>query len=477
MAESAGRERLTAEVRARLDRIPPGRFAAKLLVLLMPVWLLESYDIGTIGTTIAVLKPLWRPSSLEIGVLGVASTIAIAVGLAFSGRLVDRIGRRRVLIAGVAWFTVLTGIAGLSPNVWTLVVLRFVGGLALGAVFPLPYVYLAEFLPSHARAKFVGYLNGLLTAAYVVPPLTAIALLDLFDQPVAWRLLYLASLVGLGYAVILVRWLPESPAWLASVGRHGDAVAVVERIERAARERGQVLPDVSVAPPAEQVEGRTPARRPATDIFRGPQLRRTLVVWLAFLGTLPVFYVLLTFAPVLMVDAGYQLTNSLAFVAVLQLAGGVGGLLQGALGDRRGRRPVIVGYGIAAMAGLVLLAVGTSVPVLLVGGLIVGFFGLGIFPVAKLYVAEQFPFDLRGVGSGSTEAFGRFLGGVVFTYLVPYISGVGGTSAVIWVVLVIVGGTTVLPVLFLGRETRGIDIDTEPAAHRVTRPRTEGRSS
>jgi MFS transporter, putative metabolite:H+ symporter len=185
--------------------------------------------------------------------------------------------------------------------------------------------------------------------------------------------------------------------------------------------------------------------------------------------------VLLTFAPVLMVDAGYQLTNSLAFVALLQLAGGVGGLLQGALGDRRGRRPVIVGYGIGAMAGLVLLAVGTSVPVLLVGGLIVGFFGLGIFPVAKLYVAEQFPVDLRGVGSSSTEAFGRFLGGVVFTYLVPFISGMGGTSAVIWVVFVIVGGTTVLPVLLLGRETRGIDIDTEPVSD--TRPRTEGRSS
>lgn len=477
MSESLRHEHLTAEIRARLDRVPPGRFAATLLVLLMPVWLLESYDIGTIGTTIAVLKPLWRPSSLDIGVLGVASTVAIAVGLACSGRVVDRIGRRRVLIAGVVWFTVLTGVAGFSPDVWTLVVLRFIAGLALGAVFPLPYVYLAEFLPSHARAKFVGYLNGLLTAAYVVPPLTAIALLDAFDRPVAWRLLYLVSLVGLLYALVLVRLLPESPAWLASVGRHRDAITVVERIERGARERQQVLPDVTVTQPNEPVESRVPARRPASDIFRGQQLRRTLVVWLAFLGTLPVFYVLLTFAPVLMVDAGYQLTNSLAFVALLQLAGGVGGLLQGALGDRRGRRPVIVGYGIGAMAGLALLAVSTSVPALLVGGLIVGFFGLGIFPVAKLYVAEQFPVDLRGVGTGSTEAFGRFLGGVVFTYLVPFISGIGGTSAVIWVVLILLGGTTVLPVLLLGRETRGIDIDTEPVTGRSATPRTEGRSS
>ena len=215
---------LVEDVNRRLDRLPLSSFSYKLLIMLMPAWVVEAYDIGIIGPTIAVLKPLWSPSAAQVGLLAISSTVAIAIGLIPSGMLVDRFGRRKILIAGIVWFSIFTAVGGLSPNIETLTACRFLAGFGLGAVFPLPYVYLAEFLSPGARGKFVGYLNGLLTVDYVVPPLTAIYLLAHYPQPVAWRLLYLVAFIPLIYALILVFVLPESPRWLASRNKRDEVM-------------------------------------------------------------------------------------------------------------------------------------------------------------------------------------------------------------------------------------------------------------
>lgn len=452
-----------AEVRARLDRLPATKFAVKLLLMLVPVWILESYDIGTIGTTVAVVKQLWEPSAFEVGALAVSSTLAIAVGLTQSGRLVDRYGRRAVLLWGVVWFSVTTVIAGLSPNIWFLIIFRFIAGLGLGAVFPLPYVYLAEFMAPRLRARFVGYLNGVLTAAYVLPPLTAIFLLSEFSHEASWRLLHIIAVVGLIYVAVVYKVLPESPRWLVLHERGQEALKIVDEIEKSALAGGHLLETPDIAPAVDRIKGDQASgrRRPATDIFRPPLLRRTIVIWLAFFGTLPLFYVVLAYAPTLLVASGFKLTNSLALVAGLQLLGGLGGLLQGILGDRLGRRPLIAGYGVLSAIGLAILAARGPLFTLIIAGVLVGFFGLGIFPVTKLYNAEQYPVELRGTGTSSTEAFGRLFGGVVFAYLVPFITKTTGNAGVLWTVCILTVATTVIPVWFFGRETRGVDIDDD----------------
>jgi putative MFS transporter len=446
-----GSAREIAEIEARLDRLPPSRFSYLLLLLLMPAWIVESYDIGIIGATIAVIKPLWHPSAGQLGLLGVASTVAIALGLIPSGMLADAFGRRRVFIWGLVWFSVFTGLTAFAPNIEFLAAGRFAAGLGLGAVFPLPYVFLAEFLAPEARAKFVGYLNGLLTTAYVIPPLAAVYVLAHFPPETAWRILYGAALLQLVYAVALYVWLPESPRWLVTKGRSDEAQAIVGRIEAQANSAG--LPAMRNENMVSPLAATDVAEANWRDVLRPPLVARTITVCFAFFGTLPVFYVLLTFAPTLMAEQGFQLAKSLQFVAALQLAGGIGGLVQGFLGDKWGRRSVIVGYGLMTVAGLITLAIGGSVELLLIASLVVGFFGLGIFPVTKLYVAEQFPTSIRGFGTSVAESFGRFFGGVVFVYLVPSIVDIGGVKLVVGTVAALLFFATVFSVAVFGHDT------------------------
>jgi putative MFS transporter len=247
---------------------------------------------------------------------------------------------------------------------------------------------------------------------------------------------------------------------LAANGRVREAEDLVGRIEaQAVRSTGRPLHE----PPAESAAADRPdVNVPWRTIFRPPQLKRTFVAWIMFFGTLPAFYALLTFAPTLMVGQGFALASSLGFVAALQLTGGIGGLVQGFMADAWGRKPLIMLYAVLAAVGVALLAVGSWLPVLFAGGALLGFFGLGIFPVAKLYVAEQFPTPVRGFGTGSTEGFGRFFGGVVFVSLVPYISQLGGTDLVLWVVCGILLVACFLTVLIFGRETKGVSIDALP---------------
>ena len=446
---------LVQQIAARLDRLPLSSFSWKLLILVAPAWIIEAYDIGIVGPTIAVLKDVWKPAPGQIATLAIASTIAIVIGLIPSGMLVDRFGRRRLLLWGIAWFSVFTGLGALSPNIETLTICRFLAGLGMGAVFPLPYVYITEFLSSAARAKFVGYLNGLLTANYLLPPIAAIYLLGHYEHAIAWRMLYLIAFIPLVYSIVLYFVLPESPRWLATHGRSDEALALVKRVEdETARSTGRALPAPSTTVAAPAASSITRA-----DIFRPPLLRHTIVVWLAFFGSLPVFYVLVTYAPTLMVAQGFKLSNSLYFVAMLQLAGGIGGVVQGFIGDRAGRRPAIVWYATFAVLGLLGLAYGSSIPTVLLSGIAVGFFGLGIYPVVKIYIAEQYPTAIRGFASGSAESFARLLGGVVFVYAVPFISQAGGTKLVTLIVAVLLLLTTLLPVALFGRETKGRNID------------------
>ena len=450
---------LVQGIATRLDRLPLSSFSFKLLLMVAPAWIIEAYDIGIVGPTIAVLKQLWQPTAAQVATLAIASTIAIVIGLIPSGMLVDKFGRRRLLIYGIAWFSVFTGVGAFSANIETLTVCRFLAGLGMGAVFPLPYVYVTEFISPAARAKFVGYLNGLLTANYLLPPLAAIYFLGNYDHAIAWRLLYGIAFIPLVYSVILAYVLPESPRWLATHARGEEALALVTRVEAETEswiKRPLPAPaSVAAAPVAATVN--------RGDIFGPRFLRQTIVVWLAFFGSLPVFYVLVTYAPTLMVAQGFKLTNSLLFVALLQVAGGVGGVVQGFVGDQFGRRPAIVWYAALAVLGLLGLAYGDSVPVVLVSGIVVGFFGLGIYPVVKIYIAEQYPTAIRGFAAGSAESFGRLMGGVVFVYAVPFISQAGGTKLVTLIVAAVVLLATLVPVALFGRETKGRDIDDLPS--------------
>lgn len=95
---------------------------------------------------------------------------------------------------------------------------------------------------------------------------------------------------------------------------------------------------------------------------------------------------------------------------------------------------------------------------------LVAFFGLGIFPILKLYIAEQYPTGLRGAGTGLGESAARIVGGVLAPFYVPFILKAGGVSAV-FLFVALLAVIFLVPLMVFGRETARVTI--EKARQRV----------
>src|SRR2546423_12224686 len=136
--------RRDANLLTRFDRLPVTRSIVIAIVLLALVWLVESFDIGIVSTLVLVLKPHWNLEPSGTGLLGASATIGLVLAIFPAGRLADRFGRKRVLIAGVTVFWGSSRRPRLSPAIWPLGSCPAFPASAWGRDFPCPNAILPE---------------------------------------------------------------------------------------------------------------------------------------------------------------------------------------------------------------------------------------------------------------------------------------------------------------------------------------------
>ncbi|WP_300747045.1 MFS transporter [uncultured Bilophila sp.] len=422
-----------ANLLSRMERMPLNRAVLTLVGLLSWCWVMEAFDLGMIGQVVAVLKQIWELDANTLGLLGSCSTAGVVIGTACAGFLTDRFGRKRILLWGVFIFTFFTLIGSLYTNLAWIVTMRFIGGLGAGAVFPLPYLMISEIAPARHRGILVCICNAILTASYLLPTLCGSWAIKAFPLETAWRVPFIVGGLPIVTLYFLYRWLPESPRWLMRRGRHDEVRALVERLEKSAgiaHDDAYITPDVlrslEQAAEAEQNRGRASWRA----LFRPPYLGRSLVSWSMYSAGLITWYVVMVYVPTILTTYGFELSNSVIMTGGMMVLGGAGSLVIGPLADKYGRKPVWSLYVIITIICLFLLTATLSTSMLLLVGAFVAFFGTGIMPVCKVYIAEQYPTELRGVGTGFGEAVSRVVGGVLATYYLAFFLSVGGVKGV-----------------------------------------------
>ena len=422
-----------ANLLSRMERMPLNRAVLTLVGLLSWCWVMEAFDLGMIGQVVAVLKQLWNLDANTLGLLGSCSTAGVVIGTACAGFLTDRFGRKRILLWGVFIFTFFTLSGSLYTNLAWIVTMRFIGGLGAGAVFPLPYLMISEIAPARHRGILVCICNAVLTASYLLPTLCGSWAIKAFPLETAWRVPFIVGGLPILTLYFLHRWLPESPRWLMRRGRHDEVRDLVERLEKSAgiaHDDEYVDPGVlrSLEQAAETERNRGRASWKA--LFRRPYLGRSLVSWSMYSAGLITWYVVMVYVPTILTTYGFELSNSVIMTGGMMVLGGAGSLVIGPLADRYGRKPVWSLYVIITIICLFLLTATLSTPMLLLVGAFVAFFGTGIMPVCKVYIAEQYPTELRGVGTGFGEAVSRVVGGVLATYYLAFFLSVGGVKGV-----------------------------------------------
>lgn len=449
-----------ANLLSRLNRLPVTKSIVRLVALLILAWLVEAFDVGIVSSLVLILKDVLNLGPSQVGLLAISAALGIVIGLIPAGRLADRFGRKRVLVFGLAWFTLFTLITPLFQNFWWIVGMRFVAGLGQGAVFPMPYLMMSEYIRSNRRAVAIGWQNGALLAAYILPLLVGSWAVSTFEPEVAWRIPFIIGGLPLLFAFILWKAIPESPRWLLTKGRSDEVRRLIERFEdEAGIEHDDRFVDEHELRALEQT-GKYEAthNRVFLALLRRPYALRSFASWSAFASANIVFYVILVYFPTIFQEKGLGSGSALAIVGIMNAISGLGSIAEGYLAERYGRKPLIFSFALLSAVGLVLVGYTSSTAGLLVAAFMAAFFGLSANSITKIYIAEQYPTFLRGVGTASGETFARVSGSVLAVFYVPLILESAGIQAVLWFTAIAAIGLTIPMVLF-GRETKGLTLE------------------
>lgn len=448
---------MEANLLSRMERLPLNKALIALVALLSWCWVMEAFDLGMIGPVLVVLKKIWTLDASTLGLLGSCSTAGVVIGTASAGFLTDRFGRKKILLWGVFIFTFFTLIGSLYTNLTWIVVMRFISGLGAGAVFPLPYLMISEIAPAKHRGNLVCICNAVLTASYLLPTLCGSWAINNFPLDTAWRIPFIIGGLPIITIYFLYRYLPESPRWLMQQGRHSEVNALVEKLERSAGvtpDPNYINPDILQNLQQSKSEAQRRGKHSWKALFTSPYLSRSLVSWSMYTAGLITWYVVMVYVPTILTSYGFNMANSVMLTGGMMVLGGAGAVIIGPLADKYGRKPIWSLYVGITIISLFLLTTTESIPLLLCIGACVAFFGTGIMPVCKVYIAEQYPTELRGVGTGFGEATSRVLGGVLATYYVAFFLSMGGSKAV-FSFMAVAFAVAIVALWIWGQETAG----------------------
>jgi putative MFS transporter len=424
----------------RLDRLPISRFHRRVFALVGIGMFLDGFDIYLAATVLgATLQSNF--ATMEQAALFVSSTfVGMMLGSLIAGFVGDRYGRCFTYQINLALFGFASLAAGFSPNMETLIIMRFFMGLGLGAENVVGYSTLTEFIPARSRGRWLGIMAMIVSLG--LP--TSILLSTYLIPNHGWRIMFFIGGVG----GLLVWWirkrLPESPRWLESVGRDKEAEALLREVE------SEATVDLTPINPADI--GPAPSRSLST-LFRPPLLRRVIVGSITLIIINAVVHGFVTWLPTFFIRQGMSLTSAFNFALVMSLGAPIGAMFAAAAADRLGRKPTV------ALACIVAIVVGYYYPGIkdpvllpLVGMVLTSAIFTLMAMLFGIYIPELFPTEIRLRAAGICNTFGR--GATIVTpFIVIALFDSDGISGVIMAMTGLLG-LLALVVLLFGVEPR-----------------------
>jgi sugar porter (SP) family MFS transporter len=352
--------------------------------------LLFGYDTSVISGAMLFLKGDFHltDTQLEFAV-GVALAGALA-GSALAGYLIDRFGRRTVLILTGIGFGLFAVWSGLATGLTTFVLARFFVGVCIGIASLVTPLYLAEMSPARIRGALVSLNQLAITVGIVAGYFVDYALAASQD----WRWMFITAVFPSLVLLVGMIFLPESPRWLARAGFRERALANFHRLGRGAEAEAE-LKDVEQVL-AQEEEG--------FGILLQPGFRVAVLVGigLAVFQQITGINTIIYYAPTILQMSGYPSAKAAILATVIiGIVNVLITIVSILLVDRLGRRLLLL-LGTAGMAAALTL-VGISFQ-RHSGGIVVFFevifyilsFGIGLGPVVWLLISEIYPTKIRG---------------------------------------------------------------------------------
>jgi len=419
-------------------------------------------DNLVVSTALPVIRTELGASISDLQWFVNAYTLPFAAFLLTAAALGDRIGRRRMYLGGIAVFTIASAAAALATAPWQLTAARAVQGLGGAAIAPLSLTLLAAAVPDRLRNAAVGIWGGITGLGVAVGPVIGGAVVD----GLTWNWIFWVNVpIGVGALILAAVVLDESRGGARRLDPLGLLLSASGML--------LLIWGIVDGPDRGWTTGRVPVMLAA-----GATLTVAFLYWQSRNSTpmLPlrlfrsrsfalVNLVALTFSAgafgsVFLLAQSFQVVQGLS-----PLESGLRTLpwtaapmvvapLAGIFGARVGARNLIVAGQICLAAGILWIALASSVDAgyaRFVGGFVLGGVGMGLTfaPISTVTLASVVE-DQRGVASGTNNtvrAFGVAAGVAVLSSIFSSYGGFASAQSFVdGLVPAILAGAAVLAV-------------------------------
>lgn len=385
-----------------IDQARFGRTQAMVVILCASCMVVDGFDVQAMGYVAPSLIKAWGIGKADLGPVFGAGLLGITVGSLGLSLIADRIGRRPVLIGALAALALTMAVTAFATSIGQLLALRFVTGIAMGAVVPNVMALTGEYSPVRIRVM----LMMLASSGFVLGGALGGALAALLIPSFGWQSVLVAGAAAPAALVLATSVaLPESLQFLVARRRQ------VEKIRRLVR---ALDPDRDAAGyDGFIVERHGRGKAQIADLFRDRLSGGTILLWIVNFMNLLCAYFLANWLPVMVSEGGHTASEAVLAGTVFWVGGFVGNLLLGWLVDRRGFGPVLSAtFAVAAIAIASIGQSSSSLEPLFVVIAAAGFCILGGQSGLNALGPTYYPVSVRATGTGWASGIGR-LGSVV----------------------------------------------------------------
>lgn len=368
--------------------------AQKILTIFLCFWVafFEGFDLQAPGIAAKGIAASFGLDQIQMGYVFSLGVFGMLFGAFFGGRIADYLGQKKVLMLSVTIFGLFMSLTAIAPSVEVLYAARFFTGLGLGAAMPT----MISVVGDEATEANRGKLNSLMYCGLPVGAIFVAGLAMLLPE-IQWQTLFLiGGLTPLALIPLMAFILKDKPKVNAEVQVSGEAVPGMAEV-----------------------------------LFKQRQYKNTVPLWVGFFFTLMINYILISWLPNLLMEQGLQKQQAFLVMLVFQVGAVIGTLSLGYLLDRLKlwQMATIIYSGL--FVALVLLFTTTSIPLLILAGVMGGIFSTGGQSI--LYGISPIFYSGAGkvTGVGSAISLGR-LGAMTGPLLTGKILALGlGTTGIL----------------------------------------------
>ena len=162
--------------------------------------------LGILGPILPIYANELGATMTQIGLLSSAWSFSRLIFTAPMGRYSDKSSKKRVIIVGLAIYSVVSVLYAFSWDFTSLIIVRILHGMGSAMAMPVATAYGAEIAPKGKEGEYMGVLSLAMMAGFAFGPFLGGTLTDIASKELAFY--FMAGITGISF-ILAVIYLPD----------------------------------------------------------------------------------------------------------------------------------------------------------------------------------------------------------------------------------------------------------------------------